>query len=662
MALVVRDFRPSWDQVSRYVLNAGRQLVRDGHRVHLLSATGDLGEAERHGLRPVPLATRPEGYAYFTPAHAHADRIYEALRALAAASGLDAVEFPDRDGEGLTTIRAKRLLGEFPDTALTVRAHAPASLTGPLSGEQPGDTDRAMAAYAEEYCLRHADLVLLPSHRVAAFARSLNRECRYSPCPLAPSDLLTRPPGDEPLRQVTFAGPVSALGGADVFLTAAARLAESDPDLTFTLFGRRAGRPGAGLLGDRYLDRYLDGLVTGPLRGRVTFLDPAAVPDRGRLWRDTRLCVVPARWDNRPYEALEAMSHGCPVVCASGGGTAELVADGVSGFVTPAGDPDALVRLLARLTGADAHLLDATARLGSAAARSHSDPVTAVRLLADAYREARRGPRKERAGGTPVVSVVITVYNKGRWLAETIASVRAQTHPRTEIVVVNDGSTDPATRAAFHALTGVVKVDKPNGGPGSAYNAGIAAASGEFVLPLDGDDLLEPDCVATALAALQRAPELGHVSCYVRHFGLVNTMDAPLGTVPALMPFLNTGGKRTRLLRRSALAVVGGYDERLPTLDDVELLIRLERSGQEGDIVPRALFSYRRHAESLTFASPGKQFVDEHQYILAKHADLLAAQGPAACHHLLHLWKNGVEFSPSARWRRARQEGTSCPK
>ncbi|WP_424888906.1 glycosyltransferase [Streptomyces sp. XH2] len=657
---MVRDFRPARDQVSRYVLNAGRQLVRDGHRVHLLSATGDFGEAERHGLRPVPLATRPEEekYTYFTPAHAHADRIYETLRALAAESGLDAVEFPDRDGEGLTTIRAKRLLGEFPDTALTVRAHAPAALTGPLSGARPGDTDRAMAAYAEEYCIRHADLVLLPSRRVAAYARSLNGKCRYSPCPLAPSDLLTGPPSGGRSRQVTFAGPVGTLGGADVFLTAAARLAVSDPDVTFTLFGRKAGRPGAGLLGDRRLDR----LVSGPLRGRVTFLDPADVPDRAGLWRNTRLCVVPARWDNRPYEALEAMSHGCPVVCASGGGTAELVTDGVSGFVTPVGDPDALARLLTRLTGADAHLLDETARLGSAAARARSDPVTAARLLADAYREARPGLREGRTDDTPVVSVVISVYNKGRWLAGTLASVRAQTHPRTEIVVVNDGSTDPATRAAFDALTGVVKVDKPNGGPGSAYNAGIAAASGEFVLPLDGDDLLEPDCVATALEALRRAPELGHVTCYVKHFGLVNAMDAPLGTVPALMPFLNTGGKRTRLLRRSALDAVGGYDERLPTLDDVELLIRLERAGRNGDIVPRALFSYRRHPASLTFASPGEQFVDEHQYILAKHADLLAAQGPAACHHLLHLWKNSIEFSPSARWRRARKEGPPCPE
>jgi glycosyltransferase involved in cell wall biosynthesis len=300
----------------------------------------------------------------------------------------------------------------------------------------------------------------------------------------------------------------------------------------------------------------------------------------------------------------------------------------------------------------------------TAAARAYGDPAAATARLVAGYRQARHHQRPE-PGETPLeprdeapaASVVIAVYNKGRWLADTLASVRAQTHPRVEIVVVNDGSTDPATVAAFEALTDVVKVDKPNGGPGSAYNAGFAAASGDFLLPLDGDDLLHPDCVATAVAALRRAPELAHATCYVQHFGVLDVVDAPLGIVPGLMPFLNTGDKRTRLLRRSAVASVGGYDERLPTLDDWELLIRLTRAGYEGDVVPRVLFSYRRHAESLTFASPAEMFLDEHQYILAKHADLLAEQGVAACHHLLHLWKNRIELSQAARWRHtARRE------
>lgn len=660
VALVVRDFSPTWDQVSRYVLNAGRELARSGHRVHLVSAQGEFEEAEKCGLHVVPLPAPPGGYDFLAPAHGHADRVYAALRALHTPGlPLDVVEFPDRDGEALTAIRAKRLLGEFTETALVVRLHAPAALLAPYTGEHPGETDQTMAAHAEEYCARNADLLLLPSEQVAGYARERNKRLWHSPYPLPTAEPAAAADGMEgvglPPHHVVFAGPLSPLGGADLFLSAATRLARAEPAATFTLFGPRTCHRHLGLPYDEHLAR----LIPDPLRARVRFLDPADVtePERAALWDSARVCVVPARWDNCPYEALEPMSRGCPVVCTAGGGTAELITDGESGFVTAPGDPEALADLLARTTAPSY----ATATATAAAARAYGDPVAATGRLVAGYREARRHPhasRRARPQDPPAVSVVIAVYNKGPWLAQTLASVRAQSHPRVEIVVVNDGSTDAATVAAFKALTGVVKVDKSNGGPGSAYNAGFAAASGEFLLPLDGDDLLHPDCVAITALALRRAPELAYATCYVRHFGVLDVVDAPLGIVPALMPFLNTAGKRTRLLRRSAVAAVGGYDERLPTLDDWELLIRLARAGYEGDVVPRVLFSYRRHAESLTFASPAEMFLDEHQYILAKHADLLAEQGPAACHHLLHLWKNRVELSQAARWRHATEKGS----
>jgi glycosyltransferase involved in cell wall biosynthesis/GT2 family glycosyltransferase len=654
VALVVREFTPDRDQVSRYVQHAGQELVRAGHQVHLLSAQGEFDTAEKHGMDAVPLPALSEGQTFLTPAHAHADRVYAALRALHEHTPLDAVEFPERDGEGLTTIRAKRLLGEFRDTALTVRLHAPAALLAPHLGEHPGNTDRAMAAHAEEYCVRHADLLLLPSGRVAEYARERNGRVLAAPYPVPPvAPVPLADPASRAAHHVVYAGPLDPLGGADVFVQAAVRLARTEPDVTFTLFGPRTAHRRLGLPHADHLARR----IPADLRWRIGFLDPADAPDRAAVWASAHLCVIPARWDNCPFEALEAMAHGVPVVCTEGGGTAELVSNGRSGFVVPPGDPEALAGVLAKLVGPGSSYDDdraAMSRQARAAVRDYGAP--AARRLIAGYRTARRPSVPVRTAAP--VSVIVAVHNKGRWLRETLASVRAQTHPAVEIVVVNDGSTDPATITAFHALPDdVVKVDKTNGGPGSAYNAGFAAAGGEFLLPLDGDDLLHPDCVAIMAAVLHREPELAYAACYVRHFGLLDVIDAPLGIVPALTPFLNTAGKRTRLLRRTAVEAVGGYDEELPTLDDWELLVRLDRAGYEGDVVPRALFSYRRHAESLTFASPAPMFHDEYQYILAKHADVLAEQGLAACHHLLHLWKNRVEPSLAGRWRQAAEEG-----
>jgi glycosyltransferase involved in cell wall biosynthesis len=659
IALVIRNFSPAWDQASRYVLNAGQQLIREGHRIHLVTDT-DVGSeaiqaAMRCGLDVVPVHPAPARHDYMAPAHAYADRVYATLRSLRTESGIDAVEFTDQDGEGLTTIRAKRLLGEFCDTALVVRLHAPATLVAQRIGDRRTDFRRSIAAYAEDYCIRHADLLLLPSQSVAHYAQERSQRLWHSPYPLSDHDLGSLVPlSERPEDHIVFAGTLDPAGGVDLFLAAADRLAQTMPKLVFTLFGPRNDHRRFGLPYTQELDR----LITGPLRDKLRVLDPVAVTDRTEIWRSARVCVFPARWDNCAYEALEAMSHGGIVICAHQGGMPQVVTHAESGFLVDPTDCDELTGTIARLVGTEGERIW---RRAAAAARAYGDPHTATARILAGYRQARRHRKPQAPGTSPTVSVIIAVFNKGLLLRDAVASVRKSEYPNVEIIVVNDGSTDTCTNAVFDALTGVTKIAKRNGGPGSAYNAGFAASTGDFVLPLDGDDLLHPEFLPTAVRALQRETQLAYVTCYVQHFDLLDVIEAPVGLVPDLMTFLNTAGKRTGLFRRTVFEALRGFDEQLPTLDDWELLIRMSKNGYDADVIPRALFHYRRHAASLTFTSPTDLFLDEHHYILTKHADLLAKQAPAPVYHLLHLWKNKIELSRSARWRDTR--GTCrCPK
>lgn len=102
-----------------------------------------------------------------------------------------------------------------------------------------------------------------------------------------------------------------------------------------------------------------------------------------------------------------------------------------------------------------------------------------------------------------LVSVIVPCFNAARWLGDTIASVRAQTHRSLEIVAVDDGSTD-GTAAVLESLAGqdLRVLQQPNRGQGAALNAGLAAARGEFIQFLDADDLLEPRKVEVQLARL----------------------------------------------------------------------------------------------------------------------------------------------------------------
>jgi glycosyltransferase involved in cell wall biosynthesis len=107
------------------------------------------------------------------------------------------------------------------------------------------------------------------------------------------------------------------------------------------------------------------------------------------------------------------------------------------------------------------------------------------------------------------VDIVVDNYNYGRYIAEALASARAQTHPNVRLIVVDDGSTDDS-RAVIEAHAGQIDeiVLKENGGQASAINAGLARCRGEVVIFLDADDVLEPHAVATLVEPFAADPAL----------------------------------------------------------------------------------------------------------------------------------------------------------
>src|SRR3954462_15159876 len=100
----------------------------------------------------------------------------------------------------------------------------------------------------------------------------------------------------------------------------------------------------------------------------------------------------------------------------------------------------------------------------------------------------------------PLVSVLIPAYNAERWIADTLASALAQTWPRVEIVVVDDGSTDATLAIARRfASPSVEIVSQRNQGAAAARNRALAVSQGDYVQWLDADDLLAPHKLKTQM-------------------------------------------------------------------------------------------------------------------------------------------------------------------
>jgi glycosyltransferase involved in cell wall biosynthesis len=215
----------------------------------------------------------------------------------------------------------------------------------------------------------------------------------------------------------------------------------------------------------------------------------------------------------------------------------------------------------------------------------------------------------------PLVSVIVPAFNAEATLLETLRSVAAQTHRHLEILIVDDGSTDstPAIAERFCAEDSRARLlRKENGGVASARNAGIIAAQGHWVAPVDADDLWHPEKIEKQVAAALSAPDQpGFVYCLFR---LIDGQSHIIGAGerwnvhgPALkrLAYRNfvSNGSALLLWKQAALAV-GGYDETLrgrgaEGCEDIAL--QLEIAGiYPVAAVPEYLVGYRFHPGGMS--------------------------------------------------------------
>jgi glycosyltransferase involved in cell wall biosynthesis len=229
----------------------------------------------------------------------------------------------------------------------------------------------------------------------------------------------------------------------------------------------------------------------------------------------------------------------------------------------------------------------------------------------------------------PRVSVIVPVYDAGRLLVRTLRSVAEQTFRDFEVVIVDDGSTDPATRVLLDAAArtpGVSVHRTPNRGPAHARNLAADRATGTYLLPLDADDWLAPTFLAHTVPLLDADPDLGVVHTWValvgRHHGLWRT--GPFG-LPEMLSRCTI--HVASLVRRRVWEDVGGFDPRfVESCEDWDFWLGALARGWRGQCVPEVLVYYRRTTAGREFRSrtPGVS-TSLMRNLVVKHRDLYTA-------------------------------------
>jgi glycosyltransferase involved in cell wall biosynthesis len=223
------------------------------------------------------------------------------------------------------------------------------------------------------------------------------------------------------------------------------------------------------------------------------------------------------------------------------------------------------------------------------------------------------------------VSIVIPCYNLGEYLQEALDSALAQTHPDLEVLLIDDGSTDPATTTILDSLAPHPRLRvfrTTNQGVARARNFGIGQATGAYILPLDADDRILPEYVARAAAILDANPGVAFVGCHYRTFGLRQSEYRPAAyRLPDML--VENVAPVTSLFRRCVWEEVGGYCPELNSIEDWDLWIGMLERGYRGEVVPDILFEYRvRSNSNLSQIRQPELYQKRLQLLYARHAGL----------------------------------------
>ncbi|MBS3952248.1 MAG: FkbM family methyltransferase [Methylomicrobium sp.] len=213
------------------------------------------------------------------------------------------------------------------------------------------------------------------------------------------------------------------------------------------------------------------------------------------------------------------------------------------------------------------------------------------------------GPRFTDNQELPEVSVVIPCYKQSDYLVQAVASVIGQSFSNWECIIVNDGSPDDTSEVAHELIErypnySIRLIEKENGGLSSARNAGLRSSKGKYILPLDSDDKLHPECLGKYVQFLGSNQQVSITYCDRQDFGVsVQKVQALDFNFDELLS--NNRLSYCSMYRKEVWEDAGGYDEALNAYEDWEFWISACKRGNVAKRMPGFLLYYRVKEDSM---------------------------------------------------------------
>lgn len=226
------------------------------------------------------------------------------------------------------------------------------------------------------------------------------------------------------------------------------------------------------------------------------------------------------------------------------------------------------------------------------------------------------------------LSVVIPCFNHGQFIMDAVTSVETCQEKAYEIIIVNDGSTDPYTLEVMQNLEqkGYFVINQKNAGLSAARNSGIEAARGEYILPLDSDNKIRPNYISKGIEILDQFPDVGVVYGDANYFGEKTGLWKMQGF--DLRQLLLSNFIDACAVFRKSIWLNYKYDDSMRLgWEDWDFWLGVAGAGWKFYYVPEILFDYQVRTGSMVSQCkiPENQKI-LNEYVAQKHASLLKSE------------------------------------
>lgn len=221
------------------------------------------------------------------------------------------------------------------------------------------------------------------------------------------------------------------------------------------------------------------------------------------------------------------------------------------------------------------------------------------------------------------VSIVIPYFKHADFLPEAVCSALQQTYTNLEVIVVDDCSSGQCAKDILASVAdprlSIVR-HQERMGVSVARNTGASYATGEFIFPLDCDDVLEPEHLAKCLAAFD-SDIVGGVYTAVKIFGDETGVYSPQWNIIDLVCG-RSGALVCVLSRKKMFDQVGGFNPAWRVGEDSDYFVRCTKAGWQFKKVEEPLYKYRKHSTATTANNQAKDMQEMVANLLRDHRDL----------------------------------------